>query len=582
MHCVSIENALDIETFQFLEQKVGQFLLYQLRDFASVEDALSKILVDGANVIVLNVGQQAALKLLEKAQEKNILQQPFYWLVFNAVIEFSTNGRFTEFPELSAIPKPITPKDLIFRDTAVVGLQRLARLLSKTVPNDITLITSTRDGMENTVIQQKWKFYSYVDTNFDSRSAYEVTVLTNGSIVASFQALKQPPSGELLLNRMRSKPFRLGTIKVPPVITEETDKNGAVTVSGPEIVLAKALLNRLNVSYNITLFDLGVGEEVDGRWTGIFGLLEEWDIDLLVGPFSETWDRSKSFLSTSPIRSITYNYMYLRPSLKASLQIFQFVVAFDGYTWLLIFITAALFAGALTLLHKISPNTLSYTIHPSMLFVFGYLFQGVRTRPPSQASSQILIVVWWFFCLVLVIAFCANYAAYRSFTALQTLPTTVFALLHQEYYKYAYINGSNMNMEMSVSLDPSIYALYTEINTKYKDVIPPNRSAGVDKVIKPMPNGPIERQDRVEPSFNGLGRGYEEQLAGVNRQCGATFKAKALEAMRNPLVNWSDYSVEFASAFGIFIVILIGLVIVLIVFIVEFCLDVYKKPEQGQ
>ncbi|CDS42936.1 glutamate receptor ionotropic kainate [Echinococcus multilocularis] len=637
-----IHPFIHIEIFQFLEQKVGQFLLYQLRDFASVEDALSKILVDGANVIVLNVGQRAALKLLEKAQEKNILQQPFYWLVFNAgvtlsgvelyvgnanffAVEFSTNGRFTEFPELSAIPKPITPKDLIFRDTAVVGLQRLARLLSKTVPNDITLITSTRDGMENPVIQLKWKFYSYVDTNFDSRSAYEVTVLNNGSIMASFQALKQPPSRELLLNRMRSKPFRLGTIKVPPVITEETDKTGAVTVSGPEIVLAKALLNRLNVSYNITIFDLGAGKEVDGRWTGVFGLLEEWDIDLLVGPFSETWDRSKSFLSTSPIRSITYNYMYLRPSLKASLQIFQFVVAFDGYTWLLIFITAALFAGALTLLHKISPNTLSYTIHPSMLFVFGYLFQGVRTRPPSQASSQILIVVWWFFCLVLVIAFCANYAAYRSFTALETLPTTIFTLLHQEYYKYAYINGSNMESMMRVPLDPTIHALYTEINTKFKDMIPPNRSAGIDKVIKGgfalLDESPfieyyarkycletssalwygayVFYMPKLLPYYKIINdeltlmiadgtvdriykRGYEEQLAGVNRQCGATFKAKALEAMRNPLVNWSDYSVEFASAFGIFIVILIGLVIVLIVFIVEFCLDVYKKPEQGQ
>lgn len=71
-------------------------------------------------------------------------------------------------------------------------------------------------------------------------------------------------------------------------------------------------------------------------------------------------------------------------------------------------------------------------------------------------------------------------------------------------------------------------------------------------------------------------RGYEEQLAKLPVYCGATFKDKAIEAMRNPLVNWSDYSVEFVSAFGIFIVSLIGLVIVLLCFIVEFCLGVYK------
>ncbi|VDM31352.1 unnamed protein product [Hydatigera taeniaeformis] len=480
-----------IEAFQFLKKKVGQFLLYQLRDFNNVEDALSQILIDNANVLVLNVDQQAALKLLAKAQEKNILQQPFYWIVFNAV---------------------------------------------------------------------------------------------------------------------------------PPVVTEETTADGTMVVNGPEIALAKALLKRLNVSYNITVFDLDIGKEVDGRWTGIFGLLEEWDIDLLVGPFSDTWDRSKSFLGTTPIRSITYNYMYRRPSLKASLQIFQFVVAFDGYTWLLIILTAAIFGAALTLLHKISPNTLSYSIHPSMLFVFGYLFQGVRTRPPRQTSSQILIVVWWFFCLILIIAFCTNYASYRSFTALETLPTTVATLLHQEYYKYGYINGSNTDTQMSASLDPSIYALYTEINTKYKDMIPPNRSAGVDQTIKGgfalldespfieyyarkycletsltlwhgayvfympklLPYYTIINEELTMMIADGTvdriyNRGYEEQLATLPVYCGATFKDKAIEAMRNPLVNWSDYSVEFASAFGIFIVSLIGLVIVLIVFVVEFCLGVYKS-----
>lgn len=48
-------------------------------------------------------------------------------------VEFSTNGKFADFTELSAIPKPITPKDLIFRDMAVVALQKLAKLLKREV-----------------------------------------------------------------------------------------------------------------------------------------------------------------------------------------------------------------------------------------------------------------------------------------------------------------------------------------------------------------------------------------------------------------------------------------------------------------
>ncbi|VDK20672.1 unnamed protein product [Taenia asiatica] len=628
---------VDISTFQFLKDKVGQFHVYHLCDFVNVEDALSQILVDGANVLVLNIAHQAALELLHKAQEKGILQQPFHWLVFNAgvtlsgedfhvhdtnffAVEFSTNGKFIDFTELSAIPKPITPKDLVFRDMAVVALQKLAKLLKKDLRSPVPLITSTVDDVDEEKLQQTWNFYSYIDIKFDLRSLYKVQISTNGSISGTFQTLNPPPERELLLHRMRRKIFRLGTVVVPPVITEETDANGVVTLRGAEIVLAKELLKRLNVSYNITVFDTDPGEKVSGRWTGIFGHLERWNIDLLVGPFSATWNRMITFRSTTPIRSIGYSFMYYRPSLSVPTQVFQFVVAFEASTWLLIFLTTIGIGVALALVHNVSPNSLSYSIHPAIIFVFGYLFQGVRTRPPSQASSQILIVVWWFFCLILVIAFCANYASYRSFTALETLPTTVPTLLHQEYYKYAYINGSSMEAQMRVPLDPSIYTLYTVINKKFKNLIPPNRSAGVDQTIKGgfalLDESPfieyyarkycletsltlwhgayvfytpkllpyykiINDELRLMIADGTVDRIYkrtqEELLASLPKYCGATINDQAIEAMRIPLVHWSDYSIEFAAALGIFVISLIGLLIVLIIMVVEFLLGVYKK-----
>ncbi|KAL5110580.1 Glutamate receptor U1 [Taenia crassiceps] len=634
---------VDIRPFQFVKEEVGQFHVYRLRDFANVEDTLSQILVDGANVLVLNVAHQAALELLHKAQEKNILQHPFYWLVFNAgvtlsgddfhvhdtnffAVEFSTNGKFTDFTELSAIPKPITPKDLIFRDMAVVALQKLAKLLKKDLRSPVALITSTVCDNDAEKLQQTWNFYSYVDVKFDLASLYKVQISSNGSVSGNFQALIPPPEKALLLHQMRRKPFRLGTVVVPPVIMEETAKNGVVTLRGAEIVLAKELLKRLNVPYNITVFNTDPGEKINGRWTGVFGHLERWNIDLLVGPFSETLDRMITFRSTTPIRSIGYSFMYYRPSLSVSTQIFQFVVAFEASTWLLIFLTTIAIGVALALVHKISPNSLNYNIVSAIFFVFGYLFQGVRTRPPSQASSQILIVVWWFFCLILVIAFCANYASYRSFTALGTLPTTVSTLLHQEYYKYAYINGSSMELQMRVPLDPSIYALYTVINTKFKDMIPPNRSIGVEQTIKGgfalldespfieyyarkycletsltlwygayvfympklLPYYKIINDELTSMIADGTvdriyKRAQEELLASFPKYCGATINHQAIEAMRIPLVHWSDYSIEFAAALGIFVISLIGFLIVLIIMIVEFLLGIYKKTlEPGQ
>lgn len=72
-------------------------------------------------------------------------------------------------------------------------------------------------------------------------------------------------------------------------------------------------------------------------------------------------------------------------------------------------------------------------------------------------------------------------------------------------------------------------------------------------------------------------RAQEAENENMGAFCGATIEDQALSAMRNPLVHWSDFSIEFDAAFGIFIVCLIGLIIVLFVVGIECCLGVYKK-----
>ncbi|KAH9283249.1 hypothetical protein ECG_03849 [Echinococcus granulosus] len=186
--------------------------------------------------------------------------------------------------------------------------------------------------------------------------------------------------------------------------------------------------------------------------------------------------------------------------------------------------------------------------------------------------------------------------------------------------RYAYINGSNMESMMRVPLDPTIHALYTEINTKFRDMIPPNRSAGIDEVIKGgfalLDESPfieyyarkycletssalwygayVFYMPKLLPYYKIINdeltlmiadgtvdriykRDHEELLASLPKYCGATINDQAIEAMRIPIVHWSDYSIEFAAALGIFIISLIGLLIVLITMIAEFLLGIYKK-----
>ncbi|KAM7538239.1 hypothetical protein Aperf_G00000063299 [Anoplocephala perfoliata] len=178
---------------------------------------------------------------------------------------------------------------------------------------------------------------------------------------------------------------------------------------------------------------------------------------------------------------------------------------------------------------------------------------------------------------------------------------------------------------LSASLDPSIYALYVQINNKFQDVIPTNREKGIEQVIQgrfalldesPMTDYCVKKYclTASEPLWYGtyvfympkllpyydiinnaiismesdgtidqiLMQGQKELMATLPNSCAATFKDQAIEAMQNPLVNWSDYSIEFSAAFGIFIISLIGLLLVLIVLLVEYCIGAYEKVPEGR
>lgn len=57
----------------FLDTAVGQFLVYHTREFSTFEEAMSQILRDGAKVIVVNIDQEHALRLLNKVHRLSAL-----------------------------------------------------------------------------------------------------------------------------------------------------------------------------------------------------------------------------------------------------------------------------------------------------------------------------------------------------------------------------------------------------------------------------------------------------------------------------------------------------------------------------
>uniref|UniRef100_A0A0R3T6X6 PBPb domain-containing protein n=1 Tax=Rodentolepis nana TaxID=102285 RepID=A0A0R3T6X6_RODNA len=297
---------LDEEIFGFLSGTIGHFRVYYVADFENPEELLNAILVDDANVFVVKAKQESTLKILQTAQTKNILQHPFSWLTFNGAvtlaendlnvqnanfiaIELSPNGNLFDYPEFTEIPKPITSVDLIFRDTAVFALSTLAEQLNKPIEN-VSYITTTIEGVNKETIKQTWNFYSYVNAQYNIESSYKVTVSENGSVSATFQNLKSPPTTQEVLEMMQSRTLRLGTIVAPPLVTTELDTRGKLVPKGPEIAVAMEIMRRLNLSYEITIFDSPMNVRSGDGLSGLFKHLSQsvsWlQFEFLIEPTS--------------------------------------------------------------------------------------------------------------------------------------------------------------------------------------------------------------------------------------------------------------------------------------------------------
>ncbi|VDL97783.1 unnamed protein product, partial [Schistocephalus solidus] len=171
----------------------------------------------------------------------------------------------------------------------------------------------------------------------------------------------------------------------PPFILYEgeTPKNPLSfgTISGPIIKIVTTIFQNLNLSMEfIENDDLPIGEKTLSGWTGLYGRLQRRELDMIAGPFAAVEPVTTDFQPTSPFYSTQFNFFYKKPTLSAAMQIFQFVVAFDVWVWVLTGVASVVVAAVLTLAHYLSPNRLDYSIFPSLMFAFGYLLQLWRER----------------------------------------------------------------------------------------------------------------------------------------------------------------------------------------------------------
>nr|VZI00293.1 unnamed protein product [Spirometra erinaceieuropaei] len=455
----------------------------------------------------------------------NVLMPPIRWLILNGgltlsqfklnkpltnilIVELATNGRADACPELSAVSQPYTPSDLIFCDMAKWGLYKLDGILNPASPpaQPTTFTTSTEITPVGNAISQKWVFWVYTQASFNATSENYIIIDTNGQVAKSLPDLKLSPSLEQLLDAARQSTFRIGIRR---------------------------------------------------------------ELDMIAGPFPAIEPMTTDFQPTSAFYSEQFNFFYKKPTLSTALQIFQFVVAFDVWVWVLTAVAAVVVAAALTLAHYLSPNRRDYGIYPSLMFTFGYLLQ-------------------------------------------------------QKEYSYGFVKGSVTENFLSTSTQRDLQAIYNTIVDQSSQNIVPNRTVGIQRVAEGgfalidespyvdyyadffclekgqpfwqyslvffLPNNypffeliesemkRIISEGYISGMFSDPQLGFT-QSSSTNVSCGVNLQEEILSALQVKLIDWSPYSITLDTTIGVFILCIAGLLIVGITAIVEYHLGVFKKTD---
>ncbi|XP_054721923.1 glutamate receptor 1-like [Uloborus diversus] len=190
--------------------------------------------------------------------------------------------------------------------------------------------------------------------------------------------------------------------------------------------LMELLAKELQVKYELRLVEddtYGEYVESDGKWNGIVGDLIQGKADLAVADLLITGKRQKVIDYTDPFDMISFSLLMKNPhAIMSSSSIFFIFNAFSLNVWICVFVAAILFSFLFHGVTKFTgaPDSIEsasgiwgrkLTVVLNVWFALGSsTLQGTGVYPRS-ISSRILTGIWWFFTLVLSCLFIASMTA---------------------------------------------------------------------------------------------------------------------------------------------------------------------------
>ncbi|ELT98379.1 hypothetical protein CAPTEDRAFT_204960 [Capitella teleta] len=251
-------------------------------------------------------------------------------------------------------------------------------------------------------------------------------------------------------NGLNGRKLRVYTMVSPPfVIINTTSTNISDMYYGICIAMLKELSQQLNFTYTLGIPADGQygGMKDDGNFTGLVGLLQNKEADLVVASLSVTFERD------TVMDFVHYFYEYggalMRKPNEDEDKWRVIIQPFSWRVWLCILASVPIAGISACVITSLAWKASSHRIDDQFRFVgisFWYTFGTVLTQGgvhlPKYASSRNFICSWWAFSMVIVAAYGGSLIAYLTVTHDPVPFRNLDEMVQQKRYKWGTTNGS--------------------------------------------------------------------------------------------------------------------------------------------
>ncbi|ELU13859.1 hypothetical protein CAPTEDRAFT_107912 [Capitella teleta] len=204
--------------------------------------------------------------------------------------------------------------------------------------------------------------------------------------------------------------------------------------------------------------DNQVGVRSDtGEWTGLIGMLERKELDLIVGPVSMTHDRDSVLDFSYPFHTDQYGVLYKRID-PASMKWRLFMEPFKWRVWVCVAISIPFVAMVIWAMNKTSPyytvaerNTGFGNFTEALLFTYGSLCQQGGVYQPAALSGRFVVGFWWVFAIASVATYTGNLIAFLT-VSIDFKPFKSVQEMVVGKHSYGFVGGTDLEDLLEVRI----------------------------------------------------------------------------------------------------------------------------------